>query len=68
MSSARHTADYVVIPVTCPACGQGMDVHVGLTMTASPVSHVECVRCHLQVLALLPGPVLAGPKPVGQER
>jgi hypothetical protein len=45
-----------------------MDVQVGLTMTASPVSHVECVGCHQRVLALLPGPIVAGPKPAEQQR
>jgi len=43
-----------------------MQVLVGLTMTSGPVAYIECVACRQQVLALLPGPVIAGPSAAGQ--
>jgi hypothetical protein len=66
VSSAKQNLDCVTFPVTCRNCGQKMYVLVGLTMTSSPVAYIECIACRQQVLALLPGPVIAEPSAAGQ--
>jgi hypothetical protein len=51
----------VAMSIVCK-CGQKMILHVGLTPDTSQ-NVVACLGCRQRIVALVPGPVVAGPFP-----
>jgi transcription elongation factor Elf1 len=48
--------------IECPQCGAKMILHVGLT--GDPKNdRLECISCHSDIEALVPGQVVGGPFP-----
>jgi hypothetical protein len=50
------------LQIESPLCGKKMTPHIGLT--GDPKNNLlECVGCHSEILALVPGQIVGGPFP-----